>query len=234
MVINNMELIKDNIKIKKDKFNICFTTAEDNINYKIGMGDGEKSISVLEKTLNLKKIYFLKQIHSDKIINTNDIRDESILEGDALISNKNNIGIGIFTADCVPVIAYDKEKEVIAAIHSGWRGTYDNIVGKTIGKMIEDYGCTSIEVVIGPHIKECCYEVSMEIVDKFNDKYNYKTKSRKISIENYIKEQLKSYNEVVKIDSVNLCTFCSDKPKFYSYRKEGDLAGRMFSFIFFN
>ncbi|WP_072987584.1 peptidoglycan editing factor PgeF [Clostridium cavendishii] len=229
-----MKIVNGDIKIKNDKINIYFTTAEASIDYKIGLGEGEKSINILENKLNLKKIYFLKQIHSDKIINTNDINNDLIVEGDALISNKRDIGIGVFTADCVPVIAYDKEKEIIAAIHSGWRGTYDNIVGKTIDKMIKDYGCSNIETIIGPHIKECCYEVSMEIVDKFNEKYNYKTKSRNISIESYIKEQLEKYNEVKKIDNVNLCTFCSDKPKFYSYRKEGDLAGRMFSFIFLN
>ena len=86
-------------------------------------------------------------------------------EGDAIITNVKNVIIGVFTADCVPVILVDEENKVIAAIHSGWRGTFESITLKTIKKMKEEFNTNEINIkaYIGPHIRKCCYEVSEEL-----------------------------------------------------------------------
>ena len=39
------------------------------------------------------------------------------LVGDALITNKKNIVLGILTADCAPIIIYDPKLKIISAIH---------------------------------------------------------------------------------------------------------------------
>ena len=66
----------------------------------------------------------------------------------------------------------DEEKEVIAAIHSGWKGTFESITLKTIEKMKLEFNSneSNIKAYIGPHIKKCCYEVSEELKFKFIDK----------------------------------------------------------------
>ena len=71
----------------------------------------------------------------------------------------------MFTADCVPVILVDKENEAIAAIHSGWKGTFSSIVTETILRMKEEYNSKAENIVayIGPHIRQCCYEVSEDL-----------------------------------------------------------------------
>jgi YfiH family protein len=184
--------------------------------------------------LGLKEIGYLKQIHSSKIY----VYDGVVEEGDSLITNKANTGIGVFTADCVPVILVDTENKVISSVHSGWKGTYNELVAATIDKMIVDYGSKvdNIKVFIGPHIKECCYEVSEELIKSFYNKETYKNtiiaKGRNLNLEKCVIKQCisrKIPNE--NIHSVGLCTYCSKDYEFYSYRKDKE-CGRLFSMAF--
>ena len=147
--------------------------------------------------------------------------------------------MGIFTADCVPVLIADNKNNVIAAVHSGWRSTIANIVGKTIIKMKESFGCNSenLKVFIGPHNKQCCYEVSEELISKFkNVDYLKNTdinNGRFLSLENCIIKQCK-INGVRRenIITTQYCTFCSENVQFHSYRKSGKKSGRQFSLIY--
>ena len=87
----------------------------------------------IKKDFNVRTVSYLKQIHSDKILIINEETIDKIneSEGDAIITNLKNIAIGVFTADCVPVILVDENTSTIAAIHSGWKGTYKSITLKT-------------------------------------------------------------------------------------------------------
>ena len=156
------------------------------------------------------------------------------IDGDAIIKNKKNVGIGVFAADCTPVIVYDKEKQVIAAVHSGWRGTFENIIKETIEKIYSRYGETELTAVIGPHIKKCCYEVSEELIDKFKSIDYLKDRNinngRNLDLTAIIKIQLENLN-VNTIKDLSMCTHCSESIKFHSYRKEKENSGRIFSAI---
>lgn len=146
----------------------------------------------------------------------------------------------MFTADCTPVLLVDKTRNVVAAVHSGWKGTYKSITLKTIKKMISEFSCKvqDIEVFIGPHIKKCCYEVSEELKEKFIKEKNNILESelfngRNLSMEACILSDLKKCN----IDDKNItildeCTYCSKGIKLHSYRRTNGDYGRLFSFIF--
>lgn len=86
-------------------------------------------------------------------------------EGDGIVTNEKSTIIGAFTADCVPVILIDEVNNVIAAVHSGWKGTFNSISAIAVEKMISEYGSNvkNIKAYIGPHIRQCCYEVSEEL-----------------------------------------------------------------------
>lgn len=92
------------------------------------------------------------------------------LEGiDAVISDKPGVAIGISTADCIPVLVYDPEHHIAAAIHAGWKGTVKRIVEKTMAEMHRVYAtdaflCTA---AIGPGISQDSFEVGQEVVDTF-------------------------------------------------------------------
>ena len=82
-----------------------------------------------------QKIVLLKQIHSNKFhfINKNSKNLNSNLTGDALITNKRNTAIAVLTADCAPILIYDENKNMVAAIHAGWKGAYKGIIEKVGG-----------------------------------------------------------------------------------------------------
>jgi len=75
----------------------------------------------------------------------------------------------IFTADCVPVVFYDRKQGVVALAHAGWRGTYGNIAGEMVNIMINKYNCKieDIKTIIGPSVSVDNYEVSYDLIEKF-------------------------------------------------------------------
>ena len=79
---------------------------------------------------------------------------------DAVISDCPNIGLTISAADCQAVMLYDPSRKVIANIHSGWRGSIQNIIGHTVNKMVDVFGCRAAELFagIGPSLGPCCAE----------------------------------------------------------------------------
>lgn len=233
-----MELIKDNMKFlsyEDDKFFINFSTAFNDVDFKKTTIVGKENIERLKELFNLDEVLYLNQIHSDEIVDCtkNSVIPKGNIDGDALIINKANIGIGVFAADCTPVIVYDEKKKVIAAIHSGWRGTFGEITKKTCEYMIENYDCRNLKVIIGPHIRQCCYEVSVELAEKFKEKFGkdvvYK---RNLSLEKCIVKQLKGIVNIENVASINKCTYCNNDIKLHSFRKNGENAGRLFAFIF--
>ncbi|MBU3141955.1 peptidoglycan editing factor PgeF [Clostridium sp. CF012] len=229
--INNYEFIK----FQYENAVILFSTAKDNLNFNKNTEGGLLNLEKIKAHYNLQGIGYLNQIHSDTIFNF----DENVNDGDALITNKIRIAIGVFTADCVPVILVDNKKGAIAAVHSGWKGTKASIVSKTIKKLEQDYGSNAkdIKVYIGPHIGGCCYEVSNELIEEFTSEDIYSnikiSNNNKLDLEKCILAQLveKGIKEE-NITTTNICTVCNNQFELYSYRNSENKQGRMFSFVY--
>lgn len=210
-----------------------FSTAEDNLNFNKKLNEGIENIESLKNKFNLKSVGYLNQIHSDKVY----IYDGKVHDGDAIITDEKDIAVGVFTADCVPILIYDTSNNVIAAVHSGWRGTLNCIVSKTLMTMKDKYNTDykNVIVYIGPHIRQCCYEVGNEVVDLFKKSKNYNMMdfNNMLNLEKCIVKQLLDlYIDEKNIKIIDECTFCSNKYKFHSYRRQKETYGRMFSFIF--
>ena len=88
---------------------------------------------------------------------------------DALITNERGLRIGVKTADCVPILLYDARQKAVAAVHSGWKGTVQNIIAATIQRMKEEFSTdpADIRAVIGPCIHVDAFEVGDEVYEKF-------------------------------------------------------------------
>lgn len=231
LYINNYEFLKASM----DNAEFVFSMASGDLNFNKSLSQGIKNINKVKEWFDLREIGFLNQIHSDLIYNY----DGEIHDGDALITDKKNIALGVFTADCVPILLYDKVNSVIAAVHSGWKGTLLDICGKTIEKMRQEYGVKAENLIayIGPHNKVCCYEVGEDVADKFRKTSIYE----KLSIINNGKLDLEKciINVLIKnglletnINTLDICTYCNKEEKLYSYRKDKESKGRLFSFIF--
>lgn len=227
------------IEFNEYKISGVFTTGEENRDYHRWTENGQHDLKLIKEEFNVDDVKYLKQTHTDKVVIIDDAnQDVRDIEADALVTNLKNIIIGVFNADCVPVLIYSKEG-VVAAIHSGWKGTLNGIVKNTIEIMINDFNVSkdTIKVKIGPHIRKCCYEVSEELIEKFNQSPLYKNKKinygRMLDLGACINEQLNiiGINEE-NIEDYNLCTCCNKDIHFHSYRRDGKDCGRLFSFIY--
>ncbi len=152
---------------------------------------------------------------------------------DGFITDKKDICLTVFVADCVPILIADPVKRVVAAIHSGWKGTAKEISLKAVRKMIETYGCNAGDMIagIGPCINKCCYEVGQDVFDEFaNPEFFEKKPNGKYMLDlpdanfNVLKKAgLRPENIYLSGE----CTFCKSDI-YYSHRatkgKRGNLA----------
>ena len=114
------------------------------------------------------KLISLKQIHSD-VIHFFDSSPTESCRGDASVTNRPGLLLGVQTADCVPILLVDPKKRAIAAVHAGWRGTLARIVTKAIGQMQMHFNSKPADLLaaVGPSIGGCCYEVGTEVATQF-------------------------------------------------------------------
>ena len=114
----------------------------------------------------------LQQIHSD-VIRSVDSAPARQYKGDASVTRRPGLLLGVRTADCAPVLLVDPKKRVIAAVHAGWRGTLQRIVTKAVGQMQMEFACRPQDLLaaIGPAIGGCCYEVGTEVASAFAAKF---------------------------------------------------------------
>ncbi len=113
------------------------------------------------------------QVHGSRVavISRPDMRREDLEGYDALVTNLPGVSIGIRTADCAPILLHDPGKRVIAAIHSGWKGTVQMISRKVIGILEDRFGTklSDLHAAIGPCIGPDSFQVGEDVVTMFKD-----------------------------------------------------------------
>ena len=167
--------------------------------------------------------------------------ETSFPQTDALITDRRNILLSSYYADCTPLFFLAPDIPAVALAHAGWRGTVNQIGQKTALKLQEVYGAKLNELLvgIGPHIGPCCYQVDQKVIEPLadsskdwkravtedgNNKWKLDlTKINKIQLEEI---GIRSQN----IIKSNLCTSCNPDV-FYSYRRDRGTTGRMASLI---
>lgn len=211
------------VKEEVDFVNLAITTK--NIDSK-NKEDLLKTFSNSE--FNLENLTSNIQIHSDIVNLIDDTNVGTKIEGDALITNLKRVPLIVFTADCVPIALIDKKNKAIGVVHAGWRGTYSQISKNAIELMKKEYNtdATDLLCVIGPSIGGCCYEVSKDLVEKFNtiltnsEEKFYIIKEGKYYLDLWkVNEYILKYCGVKEdnIINLNICTSCNSD-KFHSYR----------------
>lgn len=217
---------------KCDFVNLAFS----NINIDMASKSDKENLCK-ELNMNFENLTNNKQTHSDivNIIKKEDIG--KIKEGDALVTNLKKTPLLVFVADCVPVAIVDPKKEAVALCHAGWRGTYSKITQKSIENMEKLYGTNPEDLVcvLGPSIGPCCYEVSKDLIEKFNtiitnrDEKFYIIKESKYYLDLWKVNELILTSCGVKKDNIvnlNICTSCNSD-KFHSYRKHNQTTKRL-------
>ena len=207
----------------------------------------KKNLQIVKKKIsnNAKNIFLLNQVHSSKFIFIDKkYNNKNKPKADAVITNQKNLPIAVLTADCVPILICDKKKNIIAAIHAGWKGAYKGIIKKVVKFLIKK-GCKlkDITAAIGPCIAVKNYEVKNDFIklfikkDQKNQIFFKKIKNKNFfNLNKYIYSQLKTL-QVKNIDMINKDTF-NAKNNFFSARRsisrnENDY-GRNISIIMIN
>ncbi len=183
---------------------------------------------------NLKKLgfdnaVFANQIHTDVIVPVTEFPSE-IPDADAFITQTKDLPLMVKTADCQGVLMYDPVTNSIAVVHSGWKGSIVNIIGKTVQKLEKEYEVNSSNLLVG--ISPSLSPNSAEFSDPYNELPAFCHKhilgNGKVDFWALTKEQL--LLEGVQEDHIEFTGICSvDDPESFSHRN-GD-AGRMAVFI---
>ena len=237
------------------KIKTLFTTTQ-NIAWNFEDDKSQDNYLALGNQLGLppEKMVKTKQKHTDIVkIVTQQNGGEGILRTldenfpcDGLITNEKNLLLCTVEADCVPVYFYDPVKEVIAMVHSGWKGTVQKISEVTIQKMSGEFGCRpeNMMVAIGPHICKNCYEVGQDVFEEFAQSFD-KSEIGKIFSRKNEEKYLLNLQEAVKLTVIkngvleknffptDICTYHSkiEGHSLCSYRRTKSPTQRMLTAI---
>lgn len=186
------------------------------------------------------------QVHGDHVIvldekDSSPCRTPAETPCDGLVTNRSRCAVGIRTADCIPLLLADPLRRVVGAVHAGWKGTVLGIAEKTIALLVNRFSCRPSDIIaaIGPAIGPCCYEVGNDVYDEMSSRAwrNAVFSARKadgrrmLDLAGANRQQLLHAGlSVGNIITIPLCTACRSD-LFYSWRGEGDEAGRQISGI---
>jgi purine-nucleoside/S-methyl-5'-thioadenosine phosphorylase / adenosine deaminase len=217
--------------------------AFDSLNVSYGLGDAAVHVRenrrVIARAIESNNLVYAKQVHKDQVLMLNAENSfraadaERVLGiGDAMVTDLSGAFLTIQLADCQSILLYEPKCRIVANIHSGWRGSIKNIVGRTVDVMQEHFKCRPADIIagIGPSLGPCCAEFvhyRNEIPEIF---WSYKKANNHfdfwaISRDQLIRAGVLSEN----IESGKLCTRCNTRI-FFSYRGEGQ-TGRFASVI---
>ena len=186
----------------------------------------EHGFGTRQSNLDQTTMARLNQIHSAEVLVANAVGN--LGEGDALVTREPGLGVSIRTADCFPILLADPVTRSVAAIHAGWRGTAASVVLSSLRRMQSEFDTNPRDVyaAIGPGIGSCCYEVGLDVAQRFG-----KGEAGHLDLAAENRSQLIAAGlHPDHIDAVGGCTFCNPA-QFFSWRRDHDRAGRMISFI---
>jgi hypothetical protein len=206
----------------KDSRQIYRVSELDSLGWLIhGFGTRHADVSAL-----FDRLATVRQVHSAACIAAEG-RWGELGPGDALIENTPGAVVAVRTADCIPILLVDERRRAVAAVHAGWRGTAARIVQRAVDAMRERFGTSPADVhaAIGPGIGPCCYEVGPEVAARFGAQGR-----THIDLAGANRGQLMEAGVTPeRIYASNLCTMCRGED-FHSFRRDGEAAGRQFSF----
>jgi YfiH family protein len=183
-------------------------------------------IAIKNLNLNKKKLILIKQTHSSKVIRITKNNLDKNIEADGVITSLNNVVLGILTADCAPIIIYDDKNKFICNLHSGWKGSLNNISQKAI-KLFDKYQIKrkNLSAIVGPCLGVKNYEVDKNFERRFIKKdvrytkfFQYKNKQKSyFNLRALINFQLSELG-LKQIYNINRDTYSNDN-LFFSHRR---------------
>ncbi len=218
----------------------------DELNLGLHVGDAPEPVIESRRrvcaalAVDFTRATFGQQVHGDAVHVVNAAEagrgresfEDGLPAADGLVAAEPGIAIGVVVADCVPLLLYDPEHHVAAAVHAGWRGTAAEIAAKAVRTMVQHCGTRpgSLVAGIGPAIGRCCYEVSGEIARVLPTAEERDGRWCADLVEANRRQLVAASIQPANIEMSGLCTSCRSD-EFYSERRLGRPTGRFGAFI---
>jgi len=198
------------------------------------------NVEYLQKHLNISSLVFLNQNHGINHLNitsTNTIPSIFTVDGDFITTNQPNVGIGIVTADCLPIIAYDPTHHALGIAHASWKTSAQQILFHMLEQMKQQYqtNIQEIKIWFGPSARPCCYEIQSDFLHHFQHfddidcvihTENQKTYFNLPTFNRLLLERYGVTRESINTNH-NLCTICNEQ--FCSARRSKNNPARQIS-----
>lgn len=199
-----------------------------NVSASVGDASGfvEENRRRVKASLGAMSLVHMHQVHGDRVAILGEGGEGATHgpgSGDAMVTDLPGQGIMVTLADCQGVILYDPRRQVVAVVHSGWKGNVRNILGKTVRRMAQVFDCKPFDILaaIGPSLGPCCGEfrghehIFPEIFRQFQVRENY-FDLWAVSCWQLMEAGIREDH----IEISGICTRCRTD-LFFSYRKEG-------------
>ena len=209
---------------------------------------------------NIKAIFSYKSFNADGLEGRKDLADQTgfnsdsliipqqthstnilfpmeagrVLDTDGVFSSDPNLVCSIQVADCMPVYFVHQMDSVFGLVHAGWRGLVNGILLQS-AKQIEEKGKTlsNFDILIGPSIQKCCFEVSDDVINQFDSNFiekkwagKYRIDLQKLALHQLVQNGFKREKITIQTE----CTYCEEE-KYHSYRRNGKKSGRMIGLL---
>ena len=204
----------------------------------------EKNLDIVSKKFNIKKnsLVLMRQTHSNKVKIVENKNNSERIDCDSMLTKSSEIALSVLTADCVPILIYEKQKKIVGCIHAGWKGAISGIIENTLKKLEEMDGSTKQLIVsVGPCISQKNYEVKNDFYSEFikesknNDSFFLKNDKNTFNFDlrKFVNKKFEDAG-VLEKENILIDTFAS-KNEYFSHRRAKKLGeddyGRCISVI---
>ena len=203
-------------------------------------GGDDLGLVAREFHISPSDIFLPHQVHGNRVAVLRD-RIPGRVTADSAITSLKGVALGVFTADCLPIILFDPRRSCIGIVHAGWRGSLIKVAERAVKAMAENFACDPADILaaLGPTIGPCCYQVGEEVYERFRSSFIYHGDFMGASGGGrYVLDLIRANTLILReaglsedrIYSLDLCTRCR-MDLFHSHRGAPRSKGRQLSLV---
>lgn len=183
-------------------------------------GDVRESIGELAQRLQVWPVR-PRQVHGNSVVQLDVKPLEYVLdiEADAVVTVVPGVAPLVMTADCLPIAI--STPGAVAAVHAGWRGLDSGVIKSALSSLRALVPDATFTAAIGPGAGACCYEVGAELHERFPGFGS----GNNLDLKAIARTQLEAAGVSV-VHDCEVCTICGAAPEMFSFRRDGQAAGR--------
>ena len=196
-------------------------------------GEDGRRLFAKKVGLNYQNLIIPRQTHSTNVNFFSSA--DTVQDCDGVFTKIENNVCTIQVADCMPVYFAHSSENVFGLVHAGWRGLVNGILDRSANLIKEEgYDLSDFEIIIGPSIQNCCFEVGNDIINNFKIEFVTPIDNAgkyKVDLQMHAFNDLQDIGfEKINISISTDCTYC-EVEKYHSYRRDGEISGRMIGLI---